>query len=68
LERGRQLASERMEDVKGVASAAYGTVREEADRQGLNAESGQGLIDKAAQVARAGLDAAKQEAGQRRPH
>lgn len=68
VERGRQVAGERLEDAKSVANAAYETVRQEADRQGIGAEGGSSLIDKATQVARAGIDAAKQEAEQRRPH
>lgn len=68
VQRGRELAGERLQDAKSVANAALETVREEAERQGISQEGGTGLIDKATQVARAGIDAAKQEAEQRRPH
>lgn len=68
VQRGREMANERLQDAKSVANAAYETVREEADRQGISPEAGTGLIDKAVQVARSGIDAAKQEVEQRRPH
>jgi hypothetical protein len=66
LDEGKAKAKEGFEQAKGVATAAAQTLKDEADRQGVTDMSG--LVDKAEQIARAGVDTVKREVETRRGH
>lgn len=66
LDEGKAKAREGFEQAKGVATAAAQTLKDEADRQGVTDMSG--LVDKAEQIARAGVDTVKREVETRRGH
>lgn len=66
LDEGKDAAQHAFREVKDVASSAIGAARAEAERQGVNpsgaATGAQGLVEKAEQVVRAGVETAKQQA------
>lgn len=66
LDEGKAKAKEGLAQAKGVATAAAQTLKDEADRQGVTDMSG--LVDKAEQIARAGVDTVKREVETRRGH
>ena len=69
VETGKAKAQEVVEGAKDAAEAAYQTVREEAEHQGLTGQpEGGSLVDKAQNVVRAGVEAAKDKMSEGRTH
>jgi hypothetical protein len=58
LDKGKDLAQDGLDQAKGVAQAAYGSVKSEIER---TAEDGGNLSDRAEQVARAGTQAVQEQ-------
>lgn len=62
VQQAKETAGEQMQKVQSVAAAAGQAIKDEADRQDLNREAGEGLLQKAQHVAEAARSAASDEA------
>jgi hypothetical protein len=68
LQAGEDRVAAAAQGLRASGRAAYDAVKEEADRQGLTGDGGQGsLVEKAESVIRSGVEAARDELGGARP-